>query len=165
MSDTNFRPGSSTGYGAGSGSASGAGSAGVSPQHPAGSGMSYEAQHRYEGQDRSRRMGRQDEQGYIDQAADLADDAWRRAQGCYDQGSRRVSEWAGEHPNQLWAAIAIAGAFALWMAYRPGLSGSPAPLELRPVALRYRRLPRPEGRSAFMERGAASATSRRGRTD
>jgi hypothetical protein len=169
MSDTNFRPGSSTGYGAGSGSGSsaGAGSAGVSSQHPAGSGMSYEAQHRYEGQDRSRRMGRQDrdEQGYMDQAAEMADDAWRGAQDYYDQGSRRVSEWAGEHPNQLWAAIAIAGAFALWMAYRPIFPGGGTHSNFDPSRYRYRRLPRPEGRSAFMERGAASATGRRGRMD
>ncbi|MBX9758843.1 MAG: hypothetical protein K2Y29_08690 [Beijerinckiaceae bacterium] len=165
MSDTNFGPGSSTGYGAGASSRTG--SAGVSPQHPSGSGMSYEAQHRYEGQDRARRMGRQDhdEQSYMDQASDMADDAWRGAQDYYDQGTRRVSEWAGDHPNQLWAAIAIAGAFALWMAYRPVFSGSRTHSNFDPSRYRYRRLPRPEGRSAFMERGAASATGRRGRTD
>ncbi len=152
MSDTNFRPGSSTGYGAGSGSAAGV-------EHPRASGMSYEAEQRMRGA----RQGH--EQGYMEQASDMADDAWRGAQEYYDQGSRRVSEWADEHPNQLWAAIAIAGAFALWMAYRPLFSGSRSHSNFDPSRYRYRRLPRPSGRSAFMESGAASATNRQSRRD
>ena len=148
MSDTNFRPARSTGYGAGSGSAPD--DPGV--LHPRGSGMSYEAE---------QRMRQHRDQGYMDQASDMADDAWRAGREYYEQGSRRVTEWASDHPNQLWAAIAVAGAFALWMAYRPVLSKS-ASSGFDPSRYRYRRLPHPSGQAAFMERGAVTA-ERRGR--
>ncbi|MFN3892063.1 MAG: hypothetical protein ACK4MV_16830 [Beijerinckiaceae bacterium] len=141
MSDTNFRPASSTGYGAGSRSASD-----LSPQHPRGSGMSYKAERRSGG----RRGPGQD--SYMEQASDMADDAWRTGRRYYEKGSRRVSEWANEHPNQLWAAIAVAGAFALWMGYRPVFSGH-ARANFDPSRYRYRRLPRPAGRADFMESG------------
>ena len=147
MSDTNFRPASSTAYGAGAGS----GRDDLSPQHPRGSGMSYEAEQRARGGQ---------SQSYMDQASDMADDAWRMGRDYYEHGTQRVSDWANEHPNQLWAAIAVAGAFALWMAYRPVFS-SHSRSNFDPSRYRYRRLSRPQGRAAFMESGAASATNRR----
>ena len=121
-----------------------------SPQHPRGSGMSYEAIQR----DEERRP--HDEQSYMEQASEMADDAWRAGRRYYDGGSRRVSEWADDHPGQLWAAIAIAGAFAVWMAYRPVFGGG-SRRHFDASKYRYRRLPRPSGRAAFMERGAVSA--------
>ncbi len=163
MSDTNFKPGSQPQYGAGSTSDPG-------PLHPRGSGMSHDPQHRLTdpqgkahagsfGQSYGQSYGQ--EQGYLDQASHIADDAWRAGQEYYDQGSRRVSEWANEHPNQLWTAIALASAFALWMAYRPVLSRV-SRSGFEPSRYRYRRLSRPSGRAAFMERGAVSA-ERKGR--
>ncbi len=146
MSDTNFRPARSTGYGAGSGSAPDLGA-----KHPRASGMSYEAEQRHM---------RHEDEGYMDQAQHMADEAWRTGRRYYRRGSRRVTEWADENPNQLWAAIAVAGAFALWMAYRPMFSGGNSNFDAS--RYRYRRLPRPSGRAAFMERDAVSA-DRRGR--
>lgn len=146
MSDTNFRPARSTGYAAGSGSAPD-----VMPLHPSGTGRSYEAEQR-SAQDR--------DESYLDQASAMADDAWQSGREYYDQGSRRVSEWADDHPNQLWAAIAIAGAFALWMAYRP-IFGGRSRSNFDPSRYRYRRQPRPSGRAAFMEDGARSADMKR----
>lgn len=128
MSDTNFRRGSPD-Y-----------SEDLGARHPRGSGMSYGSQQRY------------GEQGYMEQASEMADDAWRTGREYYDQGSRRVSEWASDHPNQLWAAIAVAGAFALWMAYRPMFSGR-SRSNFDPSRYRYRRLQQPSGRSDFLERG------------
>lgn len=128
MSDTNFRRGSPD-Y-----------TEDLGARHPRGSGMSYGSQRRH------------DEQGYMEQASDMADDAWRTGREYYDQGSRRVSEWASDHPNQLWAAIAVAGAFALWMAYRPMFSGR-SRSNFDASRYRYRRLPQTSGRSEFMERG------------
>jgi hypothetical protein len=121
-----------------------------SPQHPRGSGMSYETGQRYN----ERRM--HEDQGYMEQASDMADDAWRAGKRYYEGGSRRVSEWADDHPGQLWAAIAVAGAFALWMAYRPVFGGG-SRKHFDASRYRYRRLPHPSGRAAFMERGAVSA--------
>ena len=150
MSDTNFRPARSTGYAAGSGSAA---DPDLMPMHPRGSGRSYEAE---------QRSAHNREESYLDQASAMADDAWEAGRGYYDQGSRRVTEWADDHPNQLWAAIAIAGALAIWMAYRP-VFGRLSRSNFDPSRYRYRRQPRPSGRAAFMESGARSAdTKRRG---
>lgn len=145
MTDTNFRPARSTGYGAGSGSASELGS-----QHPRGSGMSYEAQ----------RASENAEGGYLDQGSAMAQDAWRTGKDYYEQGSRRVGEWADDHPSQLWAVVAIAGAFAFWMAYRP-IFGGGSRSNFDPSSYRYRRQPRPSGRAAFMESGARNADMKR----
>ncbi len=145
MTDTNFRPARSTGYGAGSGLASDLG-----PQHPRGSGMSYEAQH----------DSRSEAEGYLDQGSAMAQDAWRTSKDYYEHGSRRVSEWADDHPSQLWAAIAIAGAFAVWMAYRP-IFGGGSRSNFDASRYRYRRQPRPSGRAAFMEGGARNADMKR----
>ncbi len=148
MSDSNFRPGSSTQYGAGSASDLG-------PQHPRGSGMSHDAQHRLSDP-------RGGDQSYMDQASDMADDAWQTGRDYYEQGSRRVSEWAEDHPSQLWTAIAVASVFALWMAYRPVLSRV-SRARFDPSDYRYRRLPRPSGRAEFMERGASGGEDRQSR--
>ena len=92
----------------------------------------------------------------------MAGEAWQAGRDYYEHGSRRVSEWANEHPNQVWAAIAIAGAFALWMAYRPAFSHR-SRSNFDPSRYRYRRSPRPSGRAAFLEDGGSSgATSRPG---
>ncbi|MDP2355801.1 MAG: hypothetical protein Q8M31_07030 [Beijerinckiaceae bacterium] len=147
MSDSNFRPGSTTQYGAGSASDLG-------PEHPRSSGMSHDPQHRLSD------PGGKD-QGYMDQASHMADDAWQTGRDYYEQGSRRVSEWAEDHPSQLWTAIAVASVFALWMAYRPVLSRV-SRNSFDPARYRYRREPRPSGRAASMERGATSV-DRQGR--
>lgn len=148
MTDTNFRPAHSTGYGAGAGPAA----PNLSPQHPRGDGRSRETSW-----ESDRLTG--DDQGFMDEASELAGDALRAGRDYYEQGSRRVSDWASDHPNQLWAAIAIAGAFALWMAYRPAFSNRS---NADPSRDRHRRLPRPSRRAAFMESGAAAAKGRRG---
>ena len=145
MSDTNFRSG-----GSGGPDALNPMNPQHSPQHPRGSGASYESGQRYG------EHGRDSEHGYIEQASEMADDAWRAGRDYYDEGSRRVSDWADEHPNQLWAAIAIAGAFALWMAYRPVFS-SRSRSNFDASRYRYRRLPQQSGRAASMERGAVSS--------
>ncbi len=147
MSDTNFKAGEKAQYGAGF-------ATDLGPQHPRGDGMSHDPQHRLSDPHGG-------EQTYIEQASDMAEDAWRAGREYYEDGSRRVSEWAGDHPTQLWTAIAVASAFALWMAYRPVVSRiSQAGFD--PSDYRYRRLPNPSGRAAFMERGAVSA-DRKGR--
>jgi hypothetical protein len=145
MSDSNLRPGASGGP-----DALNPINPQHSPQHPRGSGASYDPNRLYGDQRRD------SDQGYMEQASEMADDAWRAGREYYDEGSRRVSEWADDHPNQLWAAIAVAGAFALWMAYRPVFS-SRSRSNFDASRYRYRRMPRPSGRSAGMERGAVSA--------
>lgn len=142
MSDTNFKPGGKAQYGAGF-------PTDVGPQHPRGDGMSHNPQHRL-----SDPHGR--EGSYMDQAGDmaggLADDAWRAGRDYYEQGSRRVSEWADDHPNQLWTVIAVASAIALWMAYRP-IASRVARSDFDPADYHYRRLPGPSGRAAFLDGG------------
>lgn len=152
MSDTNFRqgagadperdrtgvtPGYTSGSGMGAGSGSSSYAAELSPQHPRGSGRSHEA---------SRRDSSRHEQGYMEQASDMADDVWRTGQEYYDEGTRRVSRWASDHPNQMWAFVAAAGAFALWMAYRPLMASLSGNRDFDASRNRYRRFPRPSGR-------------------
>lgn len=120
MTDTNFRPGSTGASDPGAGIQRGAASASPQGSHEPGY-----AEHA------------------LEQASDMAEDVWRAGQDYYEHGSRRVSRWATEHPNQMWAFVAAASAFALWMAYRPL---APKTRAFDPSRDRNRRLPRPMGR-------------------
>jgi len=96
----------------------------LSPEHPRGSGHSFDP-----GRDRD---------DYMSQASEMAEETWRSGQDYYEEGSQRVSRWASNHPNQLWAVIAVVSAFALWMAYRP-MTSHRRERDFDPARFRYRR--------------------------
>lgn len=142
MSDTDFNRSRTTG------SAAMGDPTGLSPQHPRASGRSFESHSR--------------DDDYMRQASDMAEEAWRSGQDYYEEGSRRVSRWASEHPNQLWAVIAAVGAFALWMAYRPMSGGNDRGFD--PSRYRYRR-PAGSSPARMSSSGASSASGSRRPSD